>query len=367
MSNTAIQRRFKVAAVQASPVVGNAPHWFDVTATLDKATIIIAEAARNGALLVVFPETWLPCYPYWGFDYSDRTTYRDLWAAYLENSIEVPGKETEILCKVAKDNSVFIAMGINECDKKYQGRMYNSIIYVSPLGELLGTHRKICNTHVERLFHTAGDGGDNLKTVYKTGLGHLGGTICGEHSQLELMYNWIMQGIQLHCSLWPGLLSTRTETDISSRAFCLAAHAFGIISATYFKESDLPQNFYKNSYFNIRGSFCGGSGIVSPFGTYISGPVYDEETIIYGDVDLSDANKARFAVNLTGAYSRWDLFTLQTRQEAYEPITKMNNESELADSNILSHITELEARISSLEQHVINLSSKREDGKRNKK
>src|SRR4030067_3057983 len=101
MSENSVHRRFKVAAVQASPVVRDAPDWLDVKSTLDKATSLITEASRNGARLIVFPETWLPCYPYWGFDFADGATYRDLLAAYLWNSIEVPGRETEHISKAA--------------------------------------------------------------------------------------------------------------------------------------------------------------------------------------------------------------------------------------------------------------------------
>lgn len=356
MSDTTVHRRFKVAAIQASPVVRDAPDWFDVKSTMDKATSLITEAGRNGARLIVFPETWIPCYPYWSFDFTDGATYPDLWAAYLWNSVEVPGRETEALGKAAKKTNAYVTMGINERDKRFPGRMYNSILYLNPSGEVMGTHRKICNTHGERLFHTPGDGGDNLKAVYKTEIGYLGGSICGEHSQLTLIYNWIMQGIQIHCSLWPGFVATKMETDICTRAVCWAAHAFGIISATYFKEKDLPKNFYKNSAFNTPEMICGGSGIISPFGTYITGPVYDEETIVYGDVDLSDIDKARFAVNLTGAYSRWDLLTLNVRQEAYEPVVPMKIAGEESPSPVLNRIIELESRINRLEQRVTSFS-----------
>ena len=352
MSQTTAHRKFKVAAVQASPVVRNEPEWFDVKSTLDKATSLIAEAGRNGARLIVFPETWLPCFPYWGFDFTDRSTYAQLWAAYLGNSVEVPGRETEILGQAAKKANAYVTMGINEKDRRFHGRMYNSILYLDPNGEVLGIHRKICNTHGERLFHIPGDGGDNLKAVYKTEIGYLGGSICGEHSQFTLMYNWIMQGIQVHCSLWPGFVATKMETDICTRAVCWAAHAFGIISATYFKEKDLPRNFYKNSAFNTPGMICGGSGIVSPFGTYIAGPVYDEETIVYGDVDLADIDKALFAVNLTGAYSRWDLLTLNVRQEAYEPLIPMKGSGEELSSPVSNRMAELESRLNRLEQSI---------------
>ena len=346
--------KFKVAAVQSGPVIGDAPDWFDLKASLSKATSLIAEAGRNGARLVVFSECWLPGFTYWGFDFTDLATYREIWAAYLRNSVEVPGPEIEALCKAARKADVYVTIGINERDKVFHGRMYNSIIYLAPTGEVLGTHRKICNTFGERLFHTPGDGGDNLKAVFKTDIGHIGGSICGEHSQLLLMYNWIMQGVQLHCSLWPGLQSTSVESDLSSRAFCRSGHAFGIISAGYFEEKDLPKKFYKNSAFNIPGMIRGGSGIVDPWGEYIAGPVYDEETIVYGDVDLTESDRARFAVNLTGNYSRWDLLSLNVKQDPYEPLSPMGIAQEPSSSGTAGEIAELKARFEQLESMFSN-------------
>ena len=347
MSTLDTQRVFKAAAIQTGPVLRDAPEWFDVPATVQKAVGLIGEASRNGARLVVFPETWLPSYPYWGYDYSAAPLYRDLWAAYLQNSIVIPGKETEVLCEAARRNDTYVVMGLCERDGHYHGRMYNSILYIAPDGSILGVHRKICNTHMERLFHTTGDGGDNLRPVFEPELGYLGGSICGEHSQLALMYNWIMLGVQVHCSLWPGLVGTKNESDICTRSFCWAAHAFGVMSHTYFEEKDLPRDFYKNSYFTNPSAFCGGSGIVGPFGTYVTEPVYDQEAIVYGDIDLHEADKARFAVNLTGVYSRWDILSLRTGDREYRPIGEMGSEGE--------RIRELEARLQDLERVVDGL------------
>lgn len=347
---------FKAAAVQAGPVVRDAPHWFDTEATLDKATSLIAEAGRNGARLIVFPECWMPCYPYWSLDIADRPAFRNIWASLLWSSVEVPGRETEALCRAAKKADAYVVMGINERDQKYRGRMYNSILYLSPRGEVMGTHRKICTTVQERFFHTPGDGGDNLKAVFKTEIGNIGGSICGEHTQLPLMYNWIMQGIQIHCSLWPGSRGLETITEIQTRAICHTAGAFAVLAATYIPEPDMPQNFYKNSLFSVPGGFRGGSGIVGPFGEYIAGPVYDEETIVYGDIDLADTDRSRDGVSLTGIYSRWDLLSLNVRQETYEPLVPMEAPGVALPAPESNRVKELEERVRQLEQQIAALS-----------
>ncbi len=350
---------FKAAAIQAGPVVRDAPEYFDTQGTLNKAVSLINEASRNGAKLIVFPEGWMPCFSYWSLDLSEVNTFRDIWAKYLWSSVEVPGPETEALCDAAKNADSYVVMGINERDRKFRGRMYNSMLYVSPRGEIMGTHRKICNTVHERFFHTPGDGGDNLKTVFKTEIGNIGGSICGEHSQLALIYNWIMQGIQVHCSLWPGTAGPKTATDIGTRAVCNAACAYGVLAATYIPEKDRPQNFYRNSLFSIPDSFRGGSGIVSPYGEYVAGPVYDQEAIVYGDIDLADTDKSRFAVNLVGLYSRWDLISLNVRQEPYEPIEHMEAlEMVPLESD---RIIDLETQVNQLQQQIAVLCGTSKD------
>ncbi len=347
MSGSYDYPRFKVAAVQAGPIFRDAPQYFDLESTLDKAIGLIDEAGRKGARLIVFPECWLPCYPYWSLDLTDRPTFRDMWARFLWSSIEVPSQETEALGKAAERANAYVVIGINERDKRFQGRMYNSILYLSPRGEVIGTHRKICTTVQERFFHTPGDGGDNLKAVFRTEIGNIGGSICGEHSQLTLLYNWAMQGIQIHCSLWPGNIGLETITDIETRALCCNVGVFGVLAATYIPEQDQPKNFYKNSLFNVPKGFRGGSGVVNPFGEYIAGPVYDRETIVYGDIDLSDIDKKRDTVNLAGIYSRWDLININVRQEPYEPIVPM--EVPTSESN---QIKDLEVRVKQLEQRI---------------
>ena len=344
--------RFKVAAVQAGPILKDEPPWFDLESTLDKTIGFIDEAGSMGAKLIVFPECHLPCYPHWSLDLTkDFYGFTELWANFLQSSLEVPSPETEALREAAKRANSYVVIGINERDKLYKGRMYNSILYLSPGGDIIGTHRKICNTAQERLFHTPGDGGDNLKTVFATEIGKLGGSICGEHTQLMLLQNWILQGIQVHCSLWPGIAGLETITDLHARNMCIIAHAYGVLAASYIPQEDWPKNFYENSRFSVPGAFRGGSGIVNPDGEYIAGPVYDQEAIVYGDIDLSNIDKTRWAADLTGIFSRWDLFSLNVQQKTYEPVVLIESEREAlsAESNRLK---DLKTQVKQLEQQI---------------
>lgn len=345
--------KFRVAAIQAGPIIRDAPKQFDLKSTVDKATRLILEAGKERAKLIVFPECWLPCFPYWSLTLPDDAGFEELWANFLWHSVEVPSAETEILGKAAQKANAYVVMGINERDKRFAGRMYNSILYLGPNGKVIGKHQKICNTVQERFFHTPGNGGENLKSVFQTELGKLGGSICGEHAQLLLMYNWIMQGLQIHCSLWPGIVGLEKNMDLLTRAFCRIGHVYGVLSATCIPEHNMPKNFYPNSYFNIPKSIRGGSGVINPSGEYIAGPVYDKETIVYGDIDLSEIDQTRYAVNLSGIYSRWDLFRLDVQEETYTPLSSMSAIETKLSSSVDDRLHQLDKRIHQLEQKIM--------------
>ena len=152
--------KYKVAAVQAGPVYLDRPDYFDVNATLAKACTAIEEAGKNGARLVVFPETFLPGYPHFSMGLqtmAEAGEFFHLWKQYLLNSPVVPGPETEKIGAAAKKAGCYVVIGINERDPEYDGRMYNSILFMGPHGEVMGTHRKLNITINELFFHTRGD------------------------------------------------------------------------------------------------------------------------------------------------------------------------------------------------------------------
>jgi nitrilase len=122
---------FKAAAVQAAPIFKDKPAYFDSRATLSKAVALISEAARHGAQLIVFPETFLPGFPYWSLDMAKGPEWSGIWMEYLRHSIEVPSEETDALCRAGKSANAYVVMGINERDSKYDGRMYNSILFIN--------------------------------------------------------------------------------------------------------------------------------------------------------------------------------------------------------------------------------------------
>jgi predicted amidohydrolase len=361
---------FKAAAVQASPVLRDSPVYIDLKATLEKACNLILEAGANGARLIVFPETFLPTFPFWSIYLEQTSEWNIIWKEYVKNSVEVPSATTETLCQAAKEANAYVVMGINELDKNYTGRMYNAALFISPNEGILGTHRKISPTLGELLYHTRGDGGDNLR-IYKTELGNLGCLICGEHTQHTLIHNYVMQGEQINCSLWPGTrkwgpspagtsvgFSLDTEIQIMTRSICVSSAMYAISACYYIPEEQRPQKFYINASFERRG----GSSIVNPMGEYIAGPVYDIETILYADIDVESTYLLKSVRNLTGIYSRWDLFSLAVRQKPYEPLIPLEVASSEINEDNVEKIARMESRIRSLEEQIQSLlEAKRKD------
>jgi predicted amidohydrolase len=341
---------FKAAAVQAASVYRDKPLFFDSRATFEKALHYIDEAADNGAKLVVFPETWLPGFPYWSLSMNRGPEWAEIWAEYLRHSIEVPGDEVDALCNAAKSGEICIAIGINERDRRYEGRMYNSILFIDARGDVMGVHRKICITINEQLYHTRGDGGENLR-VFETDIGKISGLICGEHYQPLLKHHIIMQGAQVNCSLWPGFKGGAGElmtlVPVMTQAACASGGFWAVLASAYIPPDQVPSDFYDNHVFDQ--SF-GGSCIINPFGEIVSGPVMEKETIVYGEIDLKLNAMAKSIINLKGSYSRWDIMSLSVRETPYEPVTYMGGNGHEKSKKTSNEMEKLKERIRELER-----------------
>jgi aliphatic nitrilase len=352
---------FKAAAVQAASIFKDKPVYFDSRATLAKAVGLIAEAARHGAQLIVFPETFLPGFPYWSLNMAKGPEWSGIWMEYLRHSIEVPGEETDALCQAAKSANAYVVMGINERDRKYDGRMYNSILFISHQGEVMGVHRKINPTIQELLYHTRGDGGTNLR-VFDTALGKISGLVCGEHYQPLLTQNLIIQGAQVNCSLWPGFKGGAEELmtiiPVMTQALCVSGGLWAVLACTYLPEDQVPKDFYDNNAFDQT---FGGSCIINPFGKIVAGPETYQETIVYGDIDLKVNAMAKSIINLNGSYSRWDILSLGVREKQYEPAFPLEAVEAATPARLTAEVAELTAKLKSLEAKLQALEQMRSE------
>ena len=165
-----------ISAAQATPV------YLDRAATTDKACDLIASAARKGAKLIVFPEAFVPCYPdwIWVIPPNQNKLLADLYGRLVDQSLTIDSAETEKICRVARQSDIHVVLGVNERNSDASGSsLYNTILYISHEGTLLGKHRKLVPTAPERMIWAQGDG--STLEVYESPFGKLGGLICWEN------------------------------------------------------------------------------------------------------------------------------------------------------------------------------------------
>ncbi|MCL4535241.1 MAG: carbon-nitrogen hydrolase family protein [Bacteroidetes bacterium] len=307
--------KFTAAAVQASPVLP-----MDRRATIDKLCALIEEAGRNGARLIVFPETFVPMYPNWSIDLShpgDWTLHlRDL----TDQAVEVPGPEMAEVGRAARSAGAYVCLGVNERVKRYAGVLYNTLVLIAPDGDVIGRHRKLLPSNREKVFWHRGDAPD-LQAVWETPYGRIGGLICYEHLQPLFKYALIAQGEQVHCAAWPGWpdypgwRSNRHVIDAASRAYALEGQCFVVVSSQIFSRGVGPRAGFTNASW----TFFGGSGILNPAGEYLAGPIYEQETILYADLDLGMIPLRKAAIDTTGRDTRWDIVRLWMAKEKAGP------------------------------------------------
>jgi nitrilase len=303
-----------VACVQAEPVV------LDRAATLDKLAALTAEAAGQGAELVVFPETFVSVYPSstwakalagWG---DPRATAA--FATLARESVEVPGPAADKLGSIARDSGVWLVTGVNEIDPTRNGTVYNALLYHAPDGSLALKHRKLVPTNHERLVWGQGDG-EGLRAI-ETPLGRIGGLICWENYMPLARFSLYESGIEIYLASTAddgdGWQATLVHIARESRAFVVAPSHFQRASAypDDFPLRDLIEGL------DVIGR--GGSAILAPDGSYLAGPVYDEEAILYAELDVARLFEERQRFDPAGHYHRPDVLRLEvTPQRSRAP------------------------------------------------
>ncbi len=308
--------KVKVAVVQASPVL------FNKEKTVSKAVDLIDEASDNGADLVLFPEAFIPAYPRgstFDTDVGNRTDKgRKLWQKYYDNSVEIPGKITEILSKRARKNRIFLAMGVIEKEPSKQGgTLYCTILYFGPDGSFLGKHRKIKPTGTERIIWGEGDG--STLTVVDTEFGKVGGLICWENYMPLARMTMYDKGVEIYLA---PTADSRDRWQATMKHIALEGRCF-VLGCNQYVDSDMYPDYLKEDVDDSKELNCrGGSVIISPMGEFIEGPLYGEEGILYTELDLGEICRSRFDFDVTGHYSRPDIFKLLVNEEKQENILK---------------------------------------------
>ena len=295
----------RVAAIQIAPI------FLSKEETWNKLETFIRDAKANDAELVTWGETLIPGYPFWlspsggaRFNDADQKT---AYATYWRESIQLDGDPIlEKMKSLAHELEIMFMGGIAE---KAGGSIYCTLLTIGPDGKVMGRHRKVKPTYEERLVWADGDKiGLKPHLLKET---KIGGLNCWE--------NWLplaraalhMQGELVHVAVWPG--SLRNTQDIT-RFIALEGRSWvisvsGLSRPTDFShltESDFPMKSVMES--SKENWANGGSVIVDPTGEIVSGPLVDEEGVIYADLDPSIVIQERQNFDISGHYSRFDIF-----------------------------------------------------------
>ena len=297
-----MQNAVKVACVQAEPVI------LDREATIDRVAELSAEAAGNGAQLVVFPEAFVPCYPSnrWARALAAGALpeVRDTFARLMRESVEVPGPACARLGVIAREHNVWLATGVNE---RAGGTIYNTLLIHAPDGELALHHRKLMPTNHERLVWGLGEGG-GLHTV-ATPFGRVGGLICWENLMPLARFALYQDGLEI---LLAPTADTSDAWQESMRHVARESRCYVITSCVLQRASSHPPEVPLAEGPDLMDR--GGSAILAPDGSYLAGPLWDEPGIIYADLDPDRLAADRQRFDPAGHYNRPDVFQLTVRR-----------------------------------------------------
>jgi nitrilase len=296
------------ACVQAEPVV------LDQRKTLDKLEALAGEAARDGAELVVFPETFVPAYPSsswakflagWG-DARAKAAF----AMLAREAVEVEGEGGARLAAIAQALGIWLVAGVTEIEPERPGTLYNTLLTYSPEGTLALKHRKLMPTNHERLVWGQGDGG-GLRAI-ETPLGRLGGLICWENYMPLARFALYESGVEIYIAStaddgerWQ---STMVHVALESRSY--------VISACHLQQgSSYPDDFPLKDEIAAAGWIGrGGSAILAPDGSYLAGPLWEEEGILHATLEPQRLLEERQRFDPVGHYNRPDVFQLTVRE-----------------------------------------------------
>ncbi|MBF2025752.1 MAG: Nit6803 family nitriliase [Oscillatoriales cyanobacterium C42_A2020_001] len=299
-------KQVRVAAVQLSPVL------FSRDGTTEKVLQAIATAAKDGAQLVVFPETAIPYYPYFSFIQPPVLMGKEHMRLY-EEAVVVPGPVTDAVSRAARSYGVVVVLGVNERDG---GSLYNTQLVFDADGSLLLKRRKITPTYHERMVWGQGDG-SGLR-VLDTAVGRVGSLACWEHYNPLARFALMAQHEQIHCSQFPGSMVGQIFADqieVTIRHHALESGCFVVNATGWLSPEQVAQITPDETLQRVLSGGCN-TAIISPEGTHLCPPITDGEGIAIADLDFSLITKRKRMMDSVGHYSRPELLQLHANLSA---------------------------------------------------
>jgi len=303
-----MKEKIKIAAAQLSPV------FLNKEKTVEKACKAIAEAGKNGAKVIVFPEAFISGYPDWVWliPNSKGADLNKLYVELVENAVSIPDNSTAKLCEAAKTAGIFVVIGIHERNSETSGTsLYNSLLFINEQGNIAGKHRKLIPTGGERLIWAQGDG-STLRS-YETQAGKIAGLICWEN-YMPLARNAVYEsGAQLLAApTWdknPNWLQSMQHIAREGGLFVISV-------CMALSMDDIPDHYEFKKLYPIDRKWInvGNSCIICPKGQILAGPLEAAEGILYADMDLNMITEAKRMFDVVGHYSRPDVFNFSVKK-----------------------------------------------------
>ena len=290
----------RVAAVQLAPDLDTPG------GTVSKVLSALAEAAEGGARLVVFPETFVPWYPYFSFVHPPVVTGAEHIRLY-ENAVVVPGPVTEAMVAAARRHNIVVVLVVNERD---HGSLYNTQLIFDSDGQLALKRRKITPTFHERMIWGQGDGSG--LAVVNTAVGRIGALACWEHYNPLARYALMAQHEEIHIAQFPGSMVGpifAEQMEVTIRHHALESGCFVVNATGWLREEQIAKISPDEK---LRRALRGGcmTAIISPEGTHVVPPLREGEGLLIADLDLGLIVKRKRMMDSVGHYARPELLKL---------------------------------------------------------
>ena len=321
----------KVAAAHAAPV------YMDKGATTRKAISIIEEAAKHGAELVVFPESFIPGFPVWASLWAP--IYNHEWfKKMIANSILIDGPEITAISAAAKRLGIFVSLGFSEATPISVGCIWNSNIIIGDDGKILVHHRKLVPTFYEKMVWALGDG-FGLR-IADTRIGKIGALICGENTNPLARFALAAEGEQIHISAWPAIWPTRkpggqnfdnvAANRIRAAGASFENKAFGILCSGFMDSimlDALSKGADADAIEVLEKSQRAATMFLDSTGAQLGDTLQNEEGIGYATFNLNDCVEPKQFHDIVGYYNRFDIFDLTINRRRISPATFIDESS----------------------------------------
>jgi nitrilase len=298
--NNPTNRIVRAAAAQLSPDLEKAER------TLVKVLDAIDEAASKGAEIIVFPETFVPYYPYFSFVCPPVLAGQEHMRLYNE-AVVIPGPITQAVSARAKSQNIVVVLGVTERD---HGSLYNTQLIFNSDGEQLLKRRKLTPTYHERMIWGQGDA-SGLKVV-DTSVGRVGALACWEHYNPLARYALMTQHEEIHCSQFPGSLVGpifADQIEVTMRHHALESGCFVINSTGWLTDAQIASITDDEKLQKGLRDGCM-TTIISPEGKHLCEPLREGEGLVIADLDMSLITKRKRMMDSVGHYARPELLSL---------------------------------------------------------